>query len=232
MKKFETFIFKNGKALDLYSKDGKRTNKASEIFVSSFNVARLLDVENKRVGEWLKNNEAKVENFDFRILDGNRIKNNYLNQVDFCACCYAFRKGDGRAIAQELTDALAVYMTDANVYHQTNAIVDGNDPAVKQETFKHPQPYNSNLVTAIFGGQNKTRALLVEREWIVKTPRGYVATRAAIDSGFMTYQVDYQRAFEDSVTGRRAWVAMITPEGIEALKNDECQVDNTPLFNA
>ena len=228
MLKFETFIFKNGKALDLYSKDGARVNKPSLIFVTRKQTADVLSVKPLTLNRWLQ----RQENCDNLSQNEGRGAENLVNYFTFIKASFSLYKGDGRAIAQELTDALAVYMTDANVYHQTNAIVDGNDPAVKQETFKHPQPYNSNLVTAIFGGQNKTRALLVERGWIVKTPRGYVATRAAIDSGFMTYQVDYQRAFEDSVTGRRAWVAMITPEGIEALKNDECQVDNTPLFNA
>ena len=116
MIKFETFIFKNGKALGLYSKDGKRTNKGKDIYVDARQTADVLTVKAFRVKEWAaRNNIAICDKLDASVEKaGFRKTRFFMNVHDFNACCYAMQKGDGRAIAQELTDALAVYMTDAN----------------------------------------------------------------------------------------------------------------------
>ena len=82
MIKFETFIFKNGKTLDLYSKDGKRTNKGKDIYVDARQTADVLTVKAFRVKEWAARNniafcdklDASVESRRFRLSNVSKKK--------------------------------------------------------------------------------------------------------------------------------------------------------------
>ena len=235
MLKFETFIFKNGKALDLYSKDGEKTNKGKDIYVDARQTAGVLGVKYESLTRFLRR-VAKQRTPD--KLSGVGVKpvvNKGVNTIrlisflQFNACCFVLYKGDGEAIAQELTDALAVYMTDAPTYERTQAILDGT--AFKDETLKHPQPYNSNLITRRFGGLKQTTSLLTNKGWLVKTSAGYIASPIAIDAGLMVYNDSFQRSFAENVTGRVARVPFITPKGFELLlKESATKIDNQPLF--
>ena len=123
-------------------------------------------------------------------------------------------------------------MTDAPTYERTQAILDGT--AFKEETLKHPQPYNSNLITRRFGGQRQTLAILVLVGWLVKTSAGYTATPFAIDAGYMVNDDSFQRSFAENVTGRKSRVPLITPAGLETLLQlkqlSAPNIDYLPLF--
>ena len=113
MNKFETFIFKNGKTLDLYSKDGKRTNKGKDIYVDARQTAGVLGVKYESLTRFLRRVAKQRTPDKLSGVGGKPVVNKGVNTIrlisllQFNACCFVLYKGDGEAIAQELTDALA-----------------------------------------------------------------------------------------------------------------------------
>ena len=112
MNKFETFIFKNGKALDLYTVDGGKPKSSADIFVNSKQAREIIGAEKRAYNKWLADN--RTGNNLFPVQNRGKLTVNVINYFTFIKTCFNLYKGDGEAIAQELTDALAVYMTDAN----------------------------------------------------------------------------------------------------------------------
>ena len=111
MIKFETFIFKNGKALDLYTVDGGKPKTSADIYVNSKQAREIIGAEKRAWNKWLSDNFKGNNLFP---LNRGKHAENLVNYFTFIKACFNQYKGDGEAIAQELTDALAVYMTDAN----------------------------------------------------------------------------------------------------------------------